>query len=139
MFSSSDQVPITRTITLGSTQTLSPAAFEDVYEVARTADEIVRGDHRRVSYYLSNCEATSDRFLRLVFTQAQIALQFPDDLLHDAVPLYRLLKQKVGPGREMYVLADTSYGRSYICYSPLLSFTPMDLVLKRGVVYQLLC
>ena len=41
----------------------------------------------------------------------QIALQFPDELLHDSVPIYHNLKRAVGAARELYVLADTSYGR----------------------------
>ncbi len=46
----------------------------------------------------------------------QIALQFPDELLHDSVPIYRHLKAMVGH-RELYVLADTSYGRySYVLH-----------------------
>lgn len=44
----------------------------------------------------------------------QIALQFPDELLHDSVPIYRALKSKIGSSQELYVLADTSYGRQAI-------------------------
>jgi diphthamide biosynthesis protein 2 len=42
---------------------------------------------------------------------SQIALQFPDELLHDSVPIYHRLKRAIGADRELYVLADTSYGR----------------------------
>ena len=42
-------------------------------------------------------------------------MQFPDALLRDSVPIYSKLKQalseKGGMGVELYVLADTSYGR----------------------------
>ena len=41
----------------------------------------------------------------------QIALQFPDELLHDSVPIYRDLKNQLTDDRQLYVLADTSYGR----------------------------
>ncbi len=41
----------------------------------------------------------------------QIALQFPDELLPHSVPIFRLLKSKIADTRELYVLADTSYGR----------------------------
>ena len=41
----------------------------------------------------------------------QIALQFPDELLHDSVPIFRAIKRRLDEGRELYVLADTSYGR----------------------------
>ncbi|KAI0804663.1 putative diphthamide synthesis protein-domain-containing protein [Irpex lacteus] len=60
--------------------------FEEYYDIQRTTDAIVAGDFKR------------------------IALQFPDELLHDSVPIFRLLKSKIGEGRDLYVLADTSYG-----------------------------
>lgn len=41
----------------------------------------------------------------------QVALQFPDELLHNSVPIFRALKAKVGENVQLYVLADTSYGR----------------------------
>jgi diphthamide synthase subunit DPH2 len=41
----------------------------------------------------------------------QIALQFPDELLHDSVPIYKRLTSLIGRDIEAYVLADTSYGR----------------------------
>lgn len=58
----------------------------EFFEIERTAREIRDGHHKR------------------------IALQFPDELLHESVPVYRLLKQRVNEGQELYVLADTSYG-----------------------------
>ncbi|KAI0338690.1 diphthamide biosynthesis protein [Trametopsis cervina] len=60
--------------------------FEDYYDILRTVDEITKGDYKK------------------------IALQFPDELLHDSVPVFRLLKSRLGSERELYVLADTSYG-----------------------------
>ncbi|KZW01803.1 diphthamide biosynthesis protein [Exidia glandulosa HHB12029] len=39
-----------------------------------------------------------------------IALQFPDELLHDAVPAFRELKTRLADDVQLYVLADTSYG-----------------------------
>ncbi|KAF5376495.1 hypothetical protein D9615_008664 [Tricholomella constricta] len=66
---------------------LSQSEFNEYYEITRTAEEIIKGDYKR------------------------IALQFPDELLHASVPIYRQLKAKIGEDRELYVLADTSYGR----------------------------
>ncbi|KAJ7223831.1 hypothetical protein C8J57DRAFT_1094181, partial [Mycena rebaudengoi] len=45
----------------------------------------------------------------------RIALQFPDELLvHDSVPMYRLLKAGLGLGRELYVLViPPTAGRSH--------------------------
>ncbi|KDQ53934.1 hypothetical protein JAAARDRAFT_418001 [Jaapia argillacea MUCL 33604] len=82
------RTPLTRT-TLPLNATLSKAELSDYYEVQRTVDEIVQGGFKRV------------------------ALQFPDELLPDSVPIYRLLKSGIDqrkPGVELYVLADTSYG-----------------------------
>jgi len=61
--------------------------YEEYYDLQRTAEEIVMGDYKR------------------------IALQFPDELLPDSVPVFHRLKAKLGPRRDLYVLADTSYGR----------------------------
>jgi len=41
----------------------------------------------------------------------KVALQFPDELLQDSVPIHHSLKRAIGADRELYVLADTSYGR----------------------------
>jgi diphthamide biosynthesis protein 2 len=46
-----------------------------------------------------------------VFLVPQVALQFPDELLCDSVPIYHSLKRAVDSNTELYVLADTSYGR----------------------------
>lgn len=59
----------------------------EAYEVEPTLDEITRGGYSRV------------------------ALQFPDELLHDAVPVYRALRDRLPAETELYVLADTTYGR----------------------------
>ncbi|KXN92635.1 Diphthamide biosynthesis protein 2 [Leucoagaricus sp. SymC.cos] len=88
-FSTADETAITRTLDVQPDTTadqLSVEEFAEFYEIQRTADEIIHGDFKR------------------------IALQFPDELLHDSVPIYQCLKSKVGPGRDLYVLADTSYG-----------------------------
>ncbi|KAG8956227.1 Diphthamide biosynthesis protein 2 [Tulasnella sp. 424] len=42
---------------------------------------------------------------------SRIALQFPDELLHISVPVYQAIKAKLAPTRQLYVLADTTYGR----------------------------
>ncbi|KAH7886697.1 putative diphthamide synthesis protein-domain-containing protein, partial [Phlebopus sp. FC_14] len=88
-FSASGEEAITRSIDLEShpsAQRSISSDFSEFYEIERTAGTIVQGNFKRV------------------------ALQFPDELLHDSVPIYRLLKHRVGDGHELYVLADTSYG-----------------------------
>jgi diphthamide biosynthesis protein 2 len=77
---------ISRTIDLQQEST-PVEDLDNFYEIERTIAEILAGDYKRV------------------------ALQFPDELLHDSVPIYRRLKAGIGLGRELYVLADTSYGR----------------------------
>ncbi|KAL8292323.1 hypothetical protein RQP46_001789 [Phenoliferia psychrophenolica] len=61
-------------------------SLEDAYEVAITLAEIAKGDYQR------------------------IALQFPDELLHDAVPVFRAIRDRLPVEKELYVLADTTYG-----------------------------
>ncbi|KAI0710920.1 diphthamide biosynthesis protein [Earliella scabrosa] len=86
-FSSSGAEAISRTIDIEEIPTdLPPDEFDDTYDLARTAEEIERGDFKR------------------------IALQFPDELLPHSVPIFRSLKSRLSEGRELYVLADTSYG-----------------------------
>ncbi|ESK91334.1 diphthamide biosynthesis [Moniliophthora roreri MCA 2997] len=88
-FSTSGEEAIKRTIDVEIDETadhLTSEGFDDFYEIDRTAEEIEQGDFKR------------------------IALQFPDELLHVSVSIYRKLKRKVGSHRELYVLADTSYG-----------------------------
>ncbi|KAG5730849.1 hypothetical protein E4T56_gene16139 [Termitomyces sp. T112] len=99
-FAASGEDAINRTLDVHADNTadeLSPSEFEEFYEISRTAKEIVKGDYRR------------------------IALQFPDEILHVSVPIYRRLKSNIGEGRELYVLADTSYGRQALVINvPLL-------------------
>ncbi|KAJ2933761.1 hypothetical protein H1R20_g3331, partial [Candolleomyces eurysporus] len=85
-FSSTGEDVIARTIDIDQVHGRA-GDLEDFYEIQRTADEIVAGDFKR------------------------IALQFPDELLGGSVPVFRSLKARIGSGREIYVLADTSYGR----------------------------
>ncbi|KAH7097237.1 putative diphthamide synthesis protein-domain-containing protein [Auriculariales sp. MPI-PUGE-AT-0066] len=40
----------------------------------------------------------------------RITLQFPDELLHDSVPVFRELQRRLAKDVELYVLADTTYG-----------------------------
>ncbi|KIK93395.1 hypothetical protein PAXRUDRAFT_516777 [Paxillus rubicundulus Ve08.2h10] len=70
-----------------SAQRLGYSAFSEFYEI----QIIARHDHR----------------WRWRF---QEALQFDDELLHDFVPLYRLLKQRASDAHGLYVLSDRSYG-----------------------------
>ncbi|KAI0702377.1 diphthamide biosynthesis protein [Cerioporus squamosus] len=88
-FSSSGADAITRTIELAEEDipnTSTSAQFEEAFDIERTVKEIEDGDYKR------------------------IALQFPDELLPHSVPIFRLLKSKIADTRELYVLADTSYG-----------------------------
>ncbi|KAJ7471988.1 putative diphthamide synthesis protein-domain-containing protein [Mycena latifolia] len=86
-FSTSGADVIARTIDVQPDKTVTSASeLDHFYEIERTIAEILVGDYKRV------------------------ALQFPDELLHDSVPIYRRLKGAIGSGRELYVLADTSYG-----------------------------
>ncbi|KAF8152245.1 putative diphthamide synthesis protein-domain-containing protein [Crassisporium funariophilum] len=88
-FTPSGEDAITRVISVKpdeSADRLPPTEFEKFYEIQRTAEEILKEGYKRV------------------------ALQFPDELLHDSVPIFRQLKHRVGQGCELYVLADTSYG-----------------------------
>ncbi|KAJ7152953.1 putative diphthamide synthesis protein-domain-containing protein [Mycena filopes] len=86
-FSTSGADAISRTIDVQPEITVASASeLDNFYEIERTIAEILQGDYKRV------------------------ALQFPDELLHDSVPIYRRLKAGIGLGRELYVLADTSYG-----------------------------
>jgi diphthamide biosynthesis protein 2 len=63
------------------------APFDELYEILETCMKIEAGDFRCV------------------------ALQFPDELLKDSVRVYQSLRQKLSSDREIYVLADTTYGR----------------------------
>ncbi|EKM51131.1 uncharacterized protein PHACADRAFT_177826 [Phanerochaete carnosa HHB-10118-sp] len=65
---------------------LSLEDFEEFFEIERTVQEVLKHEYKR------------------------IVLQFPDELLHLSVPIYRTLKAKAGAGHDFYVLADTSYG-----------------------------
>ncbi|KAJ3518090.1 hypothetical protein NLJ89_g116 [Agrocybe chaxingu] len=98
-FSSSGEDAITRVIDVKpdeSADVLPPNEFEEFYEIERTAEQIVKGDYRR------------------------IALQFPDELLHDSVPIFRLLKRKIGAGHEVaasHVDADAMVHYGHACMS----------------------
>ncbi|PIL34403.1 hypothetical protein GSI_03178 [Ganoderma sinense ZZ0214-1] len=87
-FSSSGADAISRTLDLQEVipDTLPQDQFEETYDIARTVEQVEKGDYKR------------------------IALQFPDELLPHSVPIFRVLKSRTKEGREFYVLADTSYG-----------------------------
>ncbi|KAL6303602.1 diphthamide biosynthesis protein [Sparassis latifolia] len=88
-FSASGEDAITRKIDVAVDRTRDDLPVEDFkgyYDIQRTVEQINQGNYKR------------------------IALQFPDELLHDSVPIYRLLKSRIGDEKELYVLADTSYG-----------------------------
>ncbi|KAK4048241.1 Diphthamide biosynthesis protein 2 [Microbotryomycetes sp. JL201] len=60
--------------------------FNEAYEIDQTVAEIESGGYTR------------------------IALQFPDELLHDSVQVYREIRNRLALDKEVYVLADTTYG-----------------------------
>jgi diphthamide biosynthesis protein 2 len=62
-----------------------PSSLEQTYEIERTKKLLVEGGFKTV------------------------ALQFPDDILHDAAEVSRRLQELEGV--KTYILADTSYGR----------------------------
>jgi diphthamide biosynthesis protein 2 len=61
-------------------------SLDDVYEIDRTAELLRTGNFHTV------------------------ALQFPDDLLHDAAQVSQTLVER-NPDIKTYILADTTYGR----------------------------
>ncbi|GAA5931462.1 hypothetical protein JCM3775_006860 [Rhodotorula graminis] len=65
---------------------LDSVSLLDAYEVDLSVQEVLRGGYSRV------------------------ALQFADEQLHDAVPVYRALRSRLPQDKELYVLADTTYG-----------------------------
>ncbi|KAJ4493661.1 putative diphthamide synthesis protein-domain-containing protein [Lentinula edodes] len=89
-FSASGEEVIARSIDIEVDDTAdklkSLAEFDAFYEIERTAREIEEDNLKRV------------------------ALQFPDELLHDSVQIFGRLKRRIGLDKELYVLADTSYG-----------------------------
>lgn len=46
-----------------------------------------------------------------IFVLWQVALQFPDELLHISTPVFRSLRRRIPIDTGLYILADTSYGR----------------------------
>lgn len=108
-FTASGEDAIARSIdtTSGvSAQRSESSDVDEFYEIKRTAEIVREGNYKRVSPPL-----TSPSPSIVVEHDPQVALQFPDELLHDAVPIYRSLKRSVGDGHDLYVLADTSYGK----------------------------
>lgn len=106
-FAASGEEAITRTIDLENDipNSLPQDELEAIYDIARTVEEIEKGNYKRVS-------VPHRRPLYILPQQAQqIALQFPDELLPHSVPIFRMLKSRISESRELYVLADTSYGR----------------------------
>jgi len=99
-------------------------ALEEYYEVEYTVQEILNHDFKRVRSHLSWSSRNATD------TNSQIALQFSDDILGDSVPVYTALKKRLHAARadgqmsksltvdlardtrSLFVLADTSYGRS---------------------------
>lgn len=83
-------------------------SFEESYEIEATLLEIERGGYCRVSrslLSLSGCGPAD------TMHDIQIGLQFPDELLHDATPIFRAIRNRLGLEKELYILADTTYGR----------------------------
>jgi len=76
---------LSRTLT-PPTETSTELPFAEIYEIERTRRLLKEGSFRTV------------------------ALQFPDDLLHDAAEISKRLQDGI-EGLQTYILADTSYGR----------------------------
>ncbi|SGY13620.1 BQ5605_C010g05915 [Microbotryum silenes-dioicae] len=99
---------ITHTIDVEPEQFASEfESLSDAYEVENTVHQIVDGGYQRVS---SSSHSASVVQAKCIF-HPQIALQFPDELLHDSVQIYHLLRARLDAHIELYVLADTTYGR----------------------------
>ena len=49
----------------------------------------------------------------------QVCLQFPDELLHDSVPVFKAVRARLPDAVEVYVMADTTYGRWARVESPV--------------------
>lgn len=65
-FSTSGEDAITRSIDVEVDQTaqsLGLEDFEDFYDVERTANEIINGDHKKVGLHIFNLKTNPDRFL----------------------------------------------------------------------------
>ncbi|SCZ89665.1 BZ3500_MvSof-1268-A1-R1_Chr9g10537 [Microbotryum saponariae] len=98
---------ITHTIDVEPEQFASEfESLSDAYEVETTVHQIVDGAYQRVS---SSPQSASVLQAKCIF-HPQIALQFPDELLHDSVQIYHLLRARLEAHIELYVLADTTYG-----------------------------
>lgn len=113
-FSASGEEVISRKIEVEAEvlpQDLSQHDFEEYFEIERTAQEVVKHDYKRVRPFHSILIYHLNSVYVGIIADTQIALQFPDELLHVSVPIFRALKAKAGPGHDFYVLADTSYGR----------------------------
>jgi len=70
-------------------------SLEETYEIERTVNLLKEGNFKT------------------------IALQFPDDILHDVAEVSKQLQSRLD-GVKTYILADTSYGR-YVCRWDLLT------------------
>jgi diphthamide biosynthesis protein 2 len=64
-------------------------SLDEVYEIDRTVDLLQQGNFHTA------------------------ALQFPDDLLHNAAQISRTICTRI-PAIKIYILADTTYGRSLL-------------------------
>jgi hypothetical protein len=98
-------------------------ALEEYYEVEYTVQEILSHGFKRVTHISWSSPNITN-------TSLQIALQFSDDMLGDSVPVYIALKKRLHAAdadgqmsksltvdlardtRSLFILADTSYGRS---------------------------
>lgn len=98
---------ITRTVDVEPEAFSEPTvSLEEAYEVEMTLQEIERGDYQRV-----NLACIRPLPKNLTLKVPQIALQFPDELLHDSVAVFRALRNRLSLEKELYLLADTTYGR----------------------------
>lgn len=108
-FADSGEAVISRKIDVSldtSASPLSASEFAEYYDVARTMDEIIKGGYKCVR------SASPLEPREQLTVLCQVALQFPDELLRDSVPVFKALRSKLEEEIHLYTLADTSYGRS---------------------------
>merc|ERR1711939_438354 len=77
---------IEATIDVQQQPQISDASIEVIYDIDSTVEELLRGGWTRV------------------------CLQFPDELLHASVKVFKAIRRRLPDQVELYVMADTTYG-----------------------------
>lgn len=89
---------------------ISEVPLEDVYEVDRTVAEIQRGRWTKVCLHKVFKSNRMSQPANLT-SAMQVCMQFPDELLHDSVPVFQAVRRRLPDNVELYVMADTTHGR----------------------------